>query len=195
VTQRLGAEFIGTFWLVLGGCGSAVLAATFPETGIGFVGVAFAFGLTVLTMAYAIGHISGCHLNPAVTLGLKLGGRFDSWKDVAVYMLVQILGAVFAILVLFIVLKGTVRITASRPQGEVELARLGPGEILGEMSHFDDEPRSATAQALGPLDLLVFDRENFGLIFQLHPKWTMKIVVGLSLRIVRTLEQVDGKPL
>jgi aquaporin Z len=91
MSKKLCAEFIGTFWLVLGGCGSAVLAATFPETGIGFVGVAFAFGLTVLTMAYAIGHISGCHLNPAVSVGLWMGGRFSA-SELAPYIAAQVSG-------------------------------------------------------------------------------------------------------
>ena len=91
--KRVTAEFFGTFWLVFGGCGSAVLAAAFPNLGIGFVGVALAFGLTVLTMAFAIGHISGCHLNPAVTLGLAVGGRF-SWRDVPQYVIAQVAGAI-----------------------------------------------------------------------------------------------------
>ena len=105
LSRRLGAEFIGTFWLVLGGCGSAVLAAGFPHLGIGFAGVALAFGLTLLTMAYAIGHISGCHINPAVTVGLWAGGRF-SGSDVIPYMVVQVLGAILASTVLFVIASG-----------------------------------------------------------------------------------------
>jgi aquaporin Z len=106
LSKRLMAEFIGTFWLVFGGCGSAVLAAAFPEVGIGLLGVSFAFGLTVLTMAYAIGHISGCHLNPAVSLGLVVGGRFDA-KDLGPYVVAQVLGAIFASGVLYIIASGT----------------------------------------------------------------------------------------
>lgn len=102
---KLGAEFLGTFWLVLGGCGSAVLAAAFPELGIGFAGVALAFGLTVLTMAYAIGHISGCHLNPAVSFGLWAGNRFNG-KELFGYIVAQVLGAVVAAFVLFIIASG-----------------------------------------------------------------------------------------
>jgi len=93
--KAYGAEFVGTFWLVLGGCGSAVLAAAFPAVGIGLLGVSLAFGLTVLTMAYAIGHISGCHLNPAVTIGLTAGGRFPA-SDVVPYVVAQVLGAIVA---------------------------------------------------------------------------------------------------
>ncbi|AFT68417.1 MIP family channel protein [Alloalcanivorax dieselolei B5] len=99
------AECFGTFWLVLGGCGSAVLAATFPETGIGFAGVALAFGLTVLTMAYAIGHISGCHLNPAVSVGLWVGGRFPGGQVIP-YILAQVIGAVIAGGVLYLIATG-----------------------------------------------------------------------------------------
>lgn len=99
------AEFLGTFWLVFGGCGSAVLAAAFPDVGIGLLGVSLAFGLTVVTMAYAIGHISGCHLNPAVTLGLWAGGRFDA-KDIPTYIIAQVLGAIAAAYVLYIVASG-----------------------------------------------------------------------------------------
>lgn len=103
--KKLIAEFIGTFWLVLGGCGSAVLAAGFPELGIGFVGVSIAFGLTVLTMAYAIGHISGCHLNPAVTVGLWVGGRFEA-KDVLPYIVSQVLGGIAGAGVLYLIASG-----------------------------------------------------------------------------------------
>jgi aquaporin Z len=103
--SKLGAEFIGTFWLVLGGCGSAVLAAAFPGLGIGFAGVALAFGLTVLTMAYAIGHISGCHLNPAVSFGLWAGKRFKG-SELLGYIVAQVLGGAAAALVLYVIASG-----------------------------------------------------------------------------------------
>lgn len=103
--QRFAAELVGTFWLVLGGCGSAVLAAAFPQVGIGLLGVAFAFGLTVLTMAYAIGHVSGCHLNPAVTVGLWAGGRFPT-KDVVPYIIAQVVGAIIAAFLLYAIASG-----------------------------------------------------------------------------------------
>ncbi|WP_417361157.1 aquaporin Z [Galbibacter sp.] len=103
--KKLIAEFIGTLWLVLGGCGSAVLAAGFPELGIGFLGVALAFGLSVLTMVYAIGHISGCHLNPAVSIGLWIGGRFDA-KDLIPYIIAQVLGGIAGAGILYLIAIG-----------------------------------------------------------------------------------------
>ncbi|HNW88457.1 MAG TPA: aquaporin Z [Bacteroidales bacterium] len=103
--KKLVAEFIGTLWLVLGGCGSAVLAAAYPDLGIGFVGVAIAFGLTVLTMVYAIGHISGCHLNPAVSIGLWMAGRFDK-KDLLLYIAAQVLGAIAGAGILYLIASG-----------------------------------------------------------------------------------------
>ncbi|WP_296900221.1 aquaporin Z [Thiohalocapsa sp.] len=103
--QRSTAELIGTFWLVLGGCGSAVLAAAFPEVGIGLLGVSFAFGLTVLTMVYAIGHISGCHLNPAVSVGLAVGGRF-AWSDLPAYIIAQVIGATLAAFLIWFIAAG-----------------------------------------------------------------------------------------
>ncbi|MGH6651519.1 MAG: aquaporin Z [Sphingopyxis sp.] len=103
--QKGLAEFIGTFWLVFGGCGSAVLAAAFPDVGIGLLGVSLAFGLTVVTMAYAIGHISGCHLNPAVTVGLWAGGRFAA-RDIPLYVAAQVLGAIVAAFLLYYVASG-----------------------------------------------------------------------------------------
>jgi aquaporin Z len=105
MNKRLGAEFFGTFWLVFGGCGTAVLAAAFPQLGVGFVGVALAFGLTVVTMAYAVGHISGGHFNPAVTLGLAAGGRFPA-KDVIPYMIAQVIGGIAAGGVLYLIASG-----------------------------------------------------------------------------------------
>ena len=105
VMKKYYAEFFGTFWLVLGGCGSAVLAATFPNVGIGFVGVSLAFGLTVLTMAFAIGHISGCHLNPAVSIGLYAGGRFPG-KELPFYIVSQVCGGIVAAGVLYLIASG-----------------------------------------------------------------------------------------
>ena len=105
MVRKLAAEAFGTFWLVFGGCGSAVLAAAFPELGIGFTGVALAFGLTVLTMAYAVGHISGGHFNPAVTLGLWAGGRFPA-KDIVGYIIAQVIGGIVAAGVLYLIASG-----------------------------------------------------------------------------------------
>jgi aquaporin Z len=103
--KKLFAEFFGTFWLVFGGCGSAVFAAAFPELGIGFAGVALAFGLTVLTMAFAVGHISGGHFNPAVSLGLWAGGKFEA-KDLLGYIIAQLIGAIAAAGALFLIISG-----------------------------------------------------------------------------------------
>lgn len=105
LTKKLSAEFLGTFWLVLGGCGSAVLAAGFPDVGIGLMGVSFAFGLTVLTMAFAIGHISGCHLNPAVSVGLWMGGRFSK-AELAPYIAAQVVGGIVGAGVLYLIASG-----------------------------------------------------------------------------------------
>lgn len=105
LTKRAVAELLGTFWLVLGGCGSAVLAAAFPNVGIGLLGVSFAFGLTVLTMAFTIGHISGCHLNPAVSIGLVAGGRFKA-SELPVYIVAQVIGAIAAAAVLYFIASG-----------------------------------------------------------------------------------------
>jgi len=118
------AEFLGTFWLVLGGCGSAVLAAAFPEVGIGLLGVSLAFGLTVVTMAYAIGHVSGCHLNPAVTIGLWAGGRFPA-RDIPLYVAAQVLGAIAAAFTLYLIASGQPGFTLA-PNG---LAVNGVGEL------------------------------------------------------------------
>ena len=118
------AEFLGTYWLVLGGCGSAVLSAAFPDVGIGLLGVALAFGLTVVTMAYAIGHISGCHLNPAVTVGLWAGGRFPA-KDILPYIVAQVLGGIAAAYTIYVIASGKAGFTL----GPNSLAVNGFGDL------------------------------------------------------------------
>jgi aquaporin Z len=125
--KKLGAEFIGTFWLVLGGCGSAVLAAAFPDVGIGLVGVSLAFGLTVLTMAYAIGHISGCHLNPAVSVGLAVGGRFK-YSELGPYIAAQVLGAILAAGVLYFIASGKAGFDIAGGLASNGYAEHSPGE-------------------------------------------------------------------
>jgi aquaporin Z len=124
LVQRLAAELMGTFWLVLGGCGSAVLAAGVADVGIGYLGVAVAFGLTVLTMAYAVGHVSGGHFNPAVTVGLAAGGRF-SWKEVPAYVLIQVVAAIAAAAVLLVIASGVDGFSAS----ESGFATNGYGDL------------------------------------------------------------------
>ncbi|MBP8128789.1 MAG: aquaporin Z [Candidatus Hydrogenedentes bacterium] len=125
--KRSAAEFIGTFWLVLGGCGSAVLAAAFPDVGIGLLGVSLAFGLTVLTMAFAIGHISGCHLNPAVSVGLVAGGRFKA-SDLPAYVVAQVLGAIAAAGVLYVIASGKAGFDLSGGLASNGYAAHSPGE-------------------------------------------------------------------
>lgn len=125
--KKYFAEFFGTFWLVLGGCGSAVLAAAFPELGIGFVGVAMAFGLTVLTMAFAVGHISGGHFNPAVSLGLWAGGRF-SGKELLPYIISQVIGAIVATAVLYVIVINNPNFTALGGFASNGYGELSPGK-------------------------------------------------------------------
>lgn len=126
LTNRLAAELVGTFWLVLGGCGSAVLAAAFPDVGIGLLGVSMAFGLTVLTMAYAIGHVSGCHLNPAVTVGLTVARRFPA-ADVIPYVVAQVVGAVVAAGVLYLIATGKAGFDVSAGFASNGFAEHSPG--------------------------------------------------------------------
>lgn len=126
LTKKLAAEFIGTSWLVLGGCGSAVLAAAFPDVGIGLLGVSFAFGLTVLTMAFAIGHISGCHLNPAVSFGLFSGGRFSA-AELGPYIVAQVAGAIFGAAILYVIASGQVGFDATAGFASNGYAEHSPG--------------------------------------------------------------------
>lgn len=169
--NKLTAEFIGTFWLVFGGCGSAILAATFPELGIGFLGVAFAFGLSVLTMAYAVGHISGGHFNPAVSLGLLIGGRMQS-RELLPYWAAQLAGAIAASLVLFIIASGNDTFApesfASNGYGD-----LSPGE-------FNMVSALIIEIVLTAFFLLII----LGATSKQAPKGFAPIAIGLSLTLI-----------
>jgi aquaporin Z len=175
IARRMAAEGIGTFWLVFGGCGAAVLAAKFPEVGIGLVGVAFAFGLTVLTMAYSIGHISGCHLNPAVTLGLWSGGRFPV-RDILPYVLAQVVGAIVAAGFLLFIATG-------RPDFDLSggLAQNGYGEA--SPGHYD----VATAFAIEVVLTAGFLMVILGSTDDRAPKAFAPIAIGLALTLIHLI--------
>jgi aquaporin Z len=173
LSQRLGAEFLGTFVLVLGGCGSAVLAAGVPDVGIGFAGVALAFGLTVLTMAYAVGHVSGGHFNPAVTLGLTLARRF-AWRDVPAYVVTQVVAAGVAALVLYTVASGKDGFSAS----ESGFATNGYG---------DRSPDGYSLVAVLVIEVVltaVFLYVILGATDTRAPKGFAPIAIGLSLTLI-----------
>ncbi len=173
--QRYGAEFVGTFWLVLGGCGSAVLAAGFPEVGIGLHGVSLAFGLTVLTMAYAIGHVSGCHLNPAVSIGLWAGGRFPAAQLVP-YIASQVLGAVAAGGVLYLIASG---------QAGFDLAGGFASNGYGEHSPGGYGLRSAfVAEVVMTMMFLVI---ILGATDERAPKGFAPIAIGLGLTLIHLI--------
>ena len=173
--QRYGAEFVGTFWLVLGGCGSAVLAAGFPEVGIGLHGVSLAFGLTVLTMAYAIGHISGCHLNPAVSIGLWAGGRFPTAQLVP-YIAAQVVGAIVAGGVLYLIASG---------QTGFDLAAGFASNGYGEHSPGGYSLRAAfvTEVVMTMMFLVII----LGATDERAPKGFAPIAIGLGLTLIHLI--------
>lgn len=173
--QRYGAEFVGTFWLVLGGCGSAVLAAGFPEVGIGLHGVSLAFGLTVLTMAYAIGHVSGCHLNPAVSIGLWAGGRFPAAQLVP-YIASQVLGAIAAGAVLYLIASG---------QSGFDLAAGFASNGYGDHSPGGYGLRSAfvTEVVMTMMFLVII----LGATDERAPKGFAPIAIGLGLTLIHLI--------
>jgi aquaporin Z len=176
LTKRAVAEFIGTFWLVLGGCGSAVLAAAFPNVGIGLLGVSFAFGLTVLTMAFAIGHISGCHLNPAVSLGLVVGGRFKS-SELAPYVIAQVAGAVLAAAVLYFIASG---------QAGFDLAASG----LASNGYADHSPGKYSVAAGFVTEVVMtfmFLIIILGATDDRAPKGFAPIAIGLGLTLIHLI--------
>ncbi len=171
--KKLTAEFIGTFWLVLGGCGSAVLAAGFPSLGIGFVGVSFAFGLTVLTIAYSLGHISGAHLNPAVSVGLFVAGRFDG-KDLLPYIAAQILGAILAAAVLYVIATGN-----GKPIGD--FAANGYGE------HSPGGYNMLSALVTEFVMTFIFLIVILGSTYEKAPSGFAGIAIGLCLTLIHLI--------
>lgn len=173
LTKKLAAEFTGTFWLVLGGCGSAVLSAAYPELGIGFVGVSLAFGLTVLTMAFAIGHISGCHLNPAVSLGLWAGGRFKG-SELLPYIISQVAGAVFAAFILYLIASGKEGYTGG-------LASNGYGE------HSPDGYPYLSGLMIEVVLTFVFLIIILGSTDERAPKGFAPIAIGLGLTLIHLI--------
>jgi aquaporin Z len=176
LANRAVAEFIGTFWLVLGGCGSAVLAAAFPGVGIGLLGVSFAFGLTVLTMAFAIGHISGCHLNPAVSLGLVVGGRFKS-SELLPYVVAQVAGAVIAAAVIYFIASG---------KAGFDLAASG----LASNGYADHSPGKYSAAAGFVTEVVMtfmFLIIILGATDDRAPKGFAPIAIGLGLTLIHLI--------
>ncbi len=176
LVNRAVAEFIGTFWLVLGGCGSAVLAAAFPNVGIGLLGVSFAFGLTVLTMAFAIGHISGCHLNPAVSLGLVVGGRFKS-SEFLPYVAAQVAGAIIAAAALYFIASG---------QAGFDLAASG----LASNGYADHSPGKYSAAAGFVTEVVMtfmFLIIILGATDDRAPKGFAPIAIGLGLTLIHLI--------
>jgi len=172
--KKLVAEFFGTFWLVLGGCGSAVLAAGYPELGIGFVGVAIAFGLTVLTMVYAIGHISGCHLNPAVSIGLWMGGRFDA-KDLVPYIISQVLGGIAGAGILYLIASG-------KPGFE-----LGGFAANGYGAHSPDGYSMMSALISEVVMTFMFLIIILGATHPKAPKYLAGVAIGLGLTLIHLI--------
>ncbi|HEX6148919.1 aquaporin Z [Nocardioides sp.] len=176
MAQRLGAEFLGTFWLVFGGCGAAVLAAGVPDVGIGYLGVALAFGLTVLTMAYAVGHLSGGHFNPAVTVGLATAKRFP-WRDVPAYVVTQVVAAVVAAAVLWVVASGVDGFSAS----ESGFATNGYG---------DHSPGGYSLLAVLVVEVVLtafFLYVILGATDTRAPKGFAPLAIGLSLTVIHLI--------
>ncbi|EAR00434.1 aquaporin Z [Maribacter sp. HTCC2170] len=172
--KKLVAEFIGTLWLVLGGCGSAMLAAGIPELGIGFVGVSLAFGLTVVTMAYAIGHISGCHLNPAVSIGLWMGGRFDG-KELVPYIIAQVMGGIAGAGILYLIVTGKAGAT------------IGTFAANGYGAHSPDGYGMTAALVTEVVMTFMFLFVILGATHSKAPKYLAGLAIGLCLTLIHLI--------